>query len=65
MMYKQIIKTFCVERIDLPMKQIQSALESTDWTQKVITILGITFYVLPNQVSYSIEGSTMSYTINP
>jgi hypothetical protein len=56
------IKKFCIERIDLPMTQIQDALKKANWTKTSINICGVTFYDRNGEISYSLGGNT-SYTI--
>ena len=56
------IKKFCIERIDLPMSQIQDALKKADWTKTSITICGVRFYERRGVISYY-DGGNTRYTI--
>lgn len=56
------IKKFCIERIDLPMTQIQTALAETNWTKTSITICGVRFYERRGVISYY-DGGNTRYTI--
>lgn len=56
------IKKFCIERIDLPMTQIQAALKKADWTKTKVTICGVRFYELQGVISYH-DGGNTRYTI--
>jgi hypothetical protein len=56
------IKKFCIERIDLPMSQIQAALKKADWTKTSVTICEVRFYERQGVISYY-DGGNTRYTI--